>query len=67
MFYQPVGGVFDIYMNTKTIIILYLSPTTDETRPLIGQLARGYDLVCRSKSLYAGVSPKCHNAMMIQL
>ena len=31
-----------------------LSPTSDESKPLIGQLARVYDLVCRGKSCISG-------------
>ena len=35
---------------------MYLSPTSDESRPLIGQLARVYDLVCRGKSCMSGLA-----------
>ena len=37
--------------NSVLGMYIHLSPTSDESRPLIGQLARVYDLVCRGKSL----------------
>ena len=39
---------------TSLLVDVSLSPTSDVSRPLIGQLARVYDLVCRGKSCMSG-------------
>ena len=43
---QVYTGVYRVYIG--------LSPTSDESRPLIGQFARAYDFVCRDKSCMSG-------------
>ena len=35
-------------------VYIYLSPPSDESRPLIGPLASVYDLVCWDKSCMSG-------------
>ena len=46
-------GNTSVYIGGRPIYQC-LSPTSDVSRPLIGQLARVYDLVCRGKSCMSG-------------
>ena len=51
---QPLDGDYSHIGAIYVDVDVFLSPTSDESRPLIGQLTRVYDFVCRGKSCMSG-------------